>query len=145
MAKTPLPTRAERKAAKAAKAAAKAAKKKASKTSGVHKSTTSLKIKKEKKAERKMLAAKALDELQSPTEAVEPATQRAEEDEKDEDADGGMEIEVKAREEKKAVSTRPVGALVPFANPLADDKVARKVFRGVKKGIVCLKLGLLFL
>lgn len=31
--------------------------------------------------------------------------------------------------------TRPVGALVPFANPLADDKVAKKVLKSVKKGM----------
>ena len=37
-------------------------------------------------------------------------------------------------------STRPIGALVPFANPLADDKVAKKVFRGVKKGTLYLLL-----
>lgn len=30
---------------------------------------------------------------------------------------------------------RPVGALVPFANPLADDKVGKKVLKSVKKGI----------
>ena len=29
---------------------------------------------------------------------------------------------------------RLVGALVPFANPLADEKVSKKVFKGVKKG-----------
>lgn len=34
-------------------------------------------------------------------------------------------------EESKA---RPVGALVPFANPLADDKAAKKVLKSVKKG-----------
>ncbi|TVY31141.1 H/ACA ribonucleoprotein complex subunit [Lachnellula hyalina] len=28
---------------------------------------------------------------------------------------------------------KPVGALVPFANPLADEKVAKKVLKGVKK------------
>lgn len=28
----------------------------------------------------------------------------------------------------------PVGALVPFANPLADEKVAKKVLKSVKKG-----------
>lgn len=29
---------------------------------------------------------------------------------------------------------RPLGALVPFANPLAEDKVAKKVLKSVKKG-----------
>jgi H/ACA ribonucleoprotein complex subunit 2 len=32
------------------------------------------------------------------------------------------------------VVIKPVGALVPFANPLADDKVAKKVLKSVKKG-----------
>lgn len=33
------------------------------------------------------------------------------------------------------VKTAPlVGALVPFANPLADEKVQKKVLKGVKKG-----------
>lgn len=30
----------------------------------------------------------------------------------------------------------PVGALVPFANPLADEKVTKKVLKVVKKGIL---------
>ena len=33
------------------------------------------------------------------------------------------------------VRITPVGALVPFANPLADEKAARKVFKIVKKGM----------
>lgn len=32
------------------------------------------------------------------------------------------------------VVLKPVGALVPFANPLADEKVAKKVLKSVKKG-----------
>ncbi|KAH7407412.1 50S ribosomal protein L30e-like protein [Cadophora sp. MPI-SDFR-AT-0126] len=31
------------------------------------------------------------------------------------------------------VAIKPVGALVPFANPLADEKVTKKVLKGVKK------------
>ena len=31
---------------------------------------------------------------------------------------------------------RPIGALVPFANPLAEEKVAKKVFKNVKKGML---------
>lgn len=52
----------------------------------------------------------------------------------DVDADA---VEVKAIALTKAngeVVLKPVGALVPFANPLADDKVAKKVLKGVKKG-----------
>jgi H/ACA ribonucleoprotein complex subunit 2 len=32
------------------------------------------------------------------------------------------------------LAVKPIGALVPFANPLADDKVAKKVLKSVKKG-----------
>ncbi|KAK2746466.1 snoRNA-binding protein [Myotisia sp. PD_48] len=37
----------------------------------------------------------------------------------------------------------PIGALVPFANPLAEEKVAKKVLKSVKKaaGSKCLKRG----
>lgn len=31
---------------------------------------------------------------------------------------------------------KPVGALVPFAAPLADEKVAKKVLKSVKKGML---------
>ncbi|OQD78705.1 hypothetical protein PENDEC_c001G03284 [Penicillium decumbens] len=38
---------------------------------------------------------------------------------------------------------RPIGALVPFANPLVEDKQAKKVLKSVKKAAVnkCLKRG----
>lgn len=32
------------------------------------------------------------------------------------------------------VTAKPVGALVPFANPLADEKTTKKVLKSVKKG-----------
>jgi H/ACA ribonucleoprotein complex subunit 2 len=32
-------------------------------------------------------------------------------------------------------SGTPVAALVPFANPLADEKTGKKVLKGVKKGM----------
>jgi H/ACA ribonucleoprotein complex subunit 2 len=45
------------------------------------------------------------------------------------------EVEVKAVTDGEVVVTaRPVGALVPFANPLADEKVTKKVLKSVKKG-----------
>merc|ERR1711977_183750 len=31
------------------------------------------------------------------------------------------------------IAIKPIGALVPFANPLADEKVTKKVLKGVKK------------
>ena len=43
------------------------------------------------------------------------------------------------------VVLKPIGALVPFANPLADEKVAKKVLKSVKKGMFCcLFLSVLF-
>lgn len=33
------------------------------------------------------------------------------------------------------VVIKPVGALVPFANPLADEKATKKVLKSVKKGM----------
>ncbi|KAL2006676.1 hypothetical protein VTN00DRAFT_9344 [Thermoascus crustaceus] len=38
--------------------------------------------------------------------------------------------------EQKEVESRPVGALVPFANPLVEDKTAKKVLKTVKKAAV---------
>lgn len=38
---------------------------------------------------------------------------------------------------------RPVGALVPFANPLVEDKQAKKVLKSVKKGMLTLYTTLL--
>ena len=48
------------------------------------------------------------------------------------------DVEMQDGEEKKELLLRikPVGALVPFANPLADEKAARKVFKIVKKGML---------
>jgi hypothetical protein len=46
-------------------------------------------------------------------------------------------VEMKAiivKESNGELAVKPVGALVPFANPLADDKVAKKVLKSVKKG-----------
>jgi hypothetical protein len=51
--------------------------------------------------------------------------------EKKGDEEGGKKDKMTREQRMRA---RPVGALVPFANPLADDKVAKKVFKGVKKG-----------
>lgn len=43
-------------------------------------------------------------------------------------------VAVKGEGEVDAVVDRPVGALVPFANPLVEDKQAKKVLKSVKKG-----------
>lgn len=44
------------------------------------------------------------------------------------------EAKVLVAEQDGELLVKPVGALVPFANPLADDKVAKKVLKSVKKG-----------
>jgi H/ACA ribonucleoprotein complex subunit 2 len=41
------------------------------------------------------------------------------------------------KESSSEVVVKPVGALVPFANPLADEKAAKKVLKSVKKGKNC--------
>jgi H/ACA ribonucleoprotein complex subunit 2 len=46
-----------------------------------------------------------------------------------------VEIQTLVVQEDEEVTLKPVGALVPFANPLADEKVAKKVLKSVKKGI----------
>jgi len=56
-----------------------------------------------------------------------------------ESPDSLKEGETKAvvADESTEVVLKPVGALVPFANPLADEKVAKKVLKSVKKGNFC--------
>lgn len=44
------------------------------------------------------------------------------------------EAKVLVTEQDGELVVKPVGALVPFAAPLADDKVAKKVLKSVKKG-----------
>jgi H/ACA ribonucleoprotein complex subunit 2 len=44
---------------------------------------------------------------------------------------------VVVKDSSAEVLLKPVGALVPFANPLADEKVTKKVLKSVKKGTVC--------
>ena len=50
------------------------------------------------------------------------------------------EVETKnlvLKDEAGDLVLKPVGALVPFANPLADDKITKKVLKSVKKGAMC--------
>ncbi|KAL1297287.1 hypothetical protein AAFC00_004842 [Neodothiora populina] len=56
------------------------------------------------------------------------------------DADGDVVVDV---EVDTAAATVPLGALVPFANPLCDDKAGKKVLKSVKKAAKqkCLKRG----
>jgi H/ACA ribonucleoprotein complex subunit 2 len=107
-------------------------KKKRSEEEGVHKSSDK-KDKKEKKAKREALAERALNEIQSASAAAEAKSD-------DDEAGETTAVEVDATSKEML---RPVGALVPFANPLADEKVAKKVFKSVKKGTQHSSLSLL--
>lgn len=85
---------------------------------GVSKSKSDKKDKKEKKSKREALAEKALNEV-----ADTPKAKAAD------------DSDVEDSEKKTSTNDiKPIGALVPFANPLADEKVGKKVFKSVKKG-----------
>ena len=111
------PEQAARKAEKKAKKEAKR-----SETNGVHKSHKKEKKKNSEKApidvdaENIQATTKVLNTL----EAEQPGSVVVKED------GGDMEVKVK----KQPL----LGALVPFAHPLAEEKVAKKVLKSVKKG-----------
>lgn len=117
---------------KALKRAEKEKKTKPSDSDGVHKSKDS---KKEKRKERTALAEKVAN-------AVESGKVVVVDDEEVIAKSDVQEDENEGKKKDKRGSMRPVGALVPFANPLADEKVAKKVFKGVKKG-VCLSTSIM--
>jgi H/ACA ribonucleoprotein complex subunit 2 len=93
-------------------------KEKRSEKDGVHKSKKDKKEKKDKtvlaEAVEQELTSKVLDGIDKAV-AAESAV------------NGTAEAEMD-------VDGRPVGALVPFANPLVEDKQAKKVLKSVKKG-----------
>lgn len=94
-----------------------AKKEKRSEKEGIHK------IKKEKKEKKVAVAADetgVATTLLSTLDNLSPGTVAVKE------KNGNTEV--------KAKSTPLLGALVPFANPLADEKVQKKVLKGVKKG-----------
>lgn len=110
----------------ARKAEKKAKKSKLSESNGVQKSSKPEKPKTEKKDKKAKTVAADAENFETT-----PKLLNAIEDEKPgsivvKDApDGDMQVVVK---------TQPlVGALVPFANPLAEEKVGKKVLKGVKK------------
>lgn len=54
------------------------------------------------------------------------------------DVDGGnslVKVQTEDGKDEKAIVAVPVEALVPFANPLADEKSQKKVLKAVKKGM----------
>ena len=89
-------------------------KEKRSDKDGVHKSKKDKKVKTATNGD----AATALSE----TPAVEKPDAK-------EEAEAEDHVDVVMRDEP------PIGALVPFANPLADDKVQKKVLKSVRKGM----------
>ncbi|KAE8143320.1 50S ribosomal protein L30e-like protein [Aspergillus pseudotamarii] len=101
-------------------------KEKRSEKEGVHKSKKDKKEKKDKTAladaVEQELTTKVLDGIDNAVAA---------------EATADVETEV------MDVDVRPVGALVPFAQPLVEDKSAKKVLKSVKKAAVnkCLKRG----
>lgn len=120
------------------KAAKKAAKTESALTesAGISKSKSEKKEKKDKKEKKAKLAAQLLDEV----EKADGAVVEVKGDKKVVVSNVGADGEVVSDEDETMVvdskgAVRPIGALVPFANPLADEKVAKKVFRGVKKGM----------
>ncbi|KAJ9495847.1 snoRNA-binding protein [Exophiala xenobiotica] len=128
---------------KAARKAEKKATKSGSEPTGVTKSKSD---KKDKKEKRKVLAEKVLNEVDSASKSSKKAKAAEkddddEEEDEDDEVDAGdetaVDMEVDGNEavkkNEKSLASKPAGALVPFANPLADEKVAKKVFKGVKK------------
>ncbi|CAI7568238.1 hypothetical protein PCG10_009805 [Penicillium crustosum] len=83
---------------------------------GVHK------VKKEKKEKKDKTALVDAVEKEIVSEAMEGVEETA--------------VAVKGEGEVDAAVDRPVGALVPFANPLVEDKQAKKVLKSVKKAAV---------
>ena len=136
-------------------------KKKRSETDGIHKSSSSSKKKekseksKEKKDEKKKKHRSKepaeVEEEQPPTttDAIAPILGQEAEDAQmttrllnslEEEKPGSVAVKEDGGEvvvKVKNVGDKPflVGALVPFANPLADEKVGRKVLKGVKRGV----------
>ena len=106
---------------KEAKRLAKAEKKaKRSESDGVHKSKSDKKEKKEKKTAAAASDAHVTTKLLNTIEEIKPGSVAVKEE------NGDVKVKVK---------TEPLlSALVPFANPLADEKVGKKVLKSVKKG-----------
>lgn len=90
-------------------------KKKRSEKDGVHKSKKEKKVKEAALAENDNVTRKLLNRLEDEKPGIVPIKEN-----------GDVKVKVKV--------APLLGALVPFANPLADDKVGKKVLKSVKKG-----------
>lgn len=111
------PTDPDKEAKKLAKAEKKA---KRAETDGVHKSKSDKKEKKEKKTTVVALDADVTTKLLNTLEETKPGSVAVKEE------NGDVKVKVKTE--------MLLGALVPFANPLADEKTGKKVLKSVKKG-----------
>jgi H/ACA ribonucleoprotein complex subunit 2 len=103
------------------------------------KSDAEKKARKEEKRKRKLSEAATVDEVEEPVAKKEKKDKKKSKDVAVEDS--VMDIDATLNgddedEDKKVVAAGDVAlaALVPFANPLADDKQQKKVLKGVKKG-----------
>ena len=79
-------------------------------------------VKKEKKEKRKSDATAVLNAIED----VAPGAVAV-------DADGDVIVDADVVADESSASI-PLGALVPFANPLCDEKATKKVLKTVKKG-----------
>ena len=96
-------------------------KEKRSEKDGVHKSKKEKKVKEAALAENDNVATKLLNKLE-------------------EEKPGSMAMKENGNVEVKVKTAPLLGALVPFANPLADEKVGKKVLKSVKKGKTALQV-----
>ena len=100
----------------------KASKEKRSEIEGVHKSK---KDKKDKKEKREKRVAAATEDIKATTKVLNAI---------EEQKPGSVVIKEDGNLQVKIKSVPLLGALVPFANPLADEKAGKKVLKTVKKG-----------
>lgn len=87
-------------------------------------------VKKEKKEKRKSDATAVLNAIEDAAPGAVAV-----------DADGDVIVDADVVADESAAV--PAGALVPFANPLCDEKATKKVLKTVKKGEFCLDIFLL--
>lgn len=113
---------------KEAKRAAKAAKKesKRSDSDGVHKSKLDKKDKKEKKDKEKKIKETEAEDVEVTTKLLNTLEETKPGSVVVKETNGDLQVKVK--------SAPLLGALVPFANPLADEKVGKRILKSVKKG-----------
>lgn len=103
-------------------------------TNPVEDGTVAMVVDKEEKGEEGKGKEGGADEVGKENKEAMKSEGHDDEDEAEAEAETDGENRKKKNTKDGKVMMRPVGALVPFANPLADEKVAKKIFKGVKKG-----------